>query len=316
MLPPPNSAKDFDLDSIFTDPEALRAYYYREGYVVLRRLIPAELCDQAKLIFEQEVKTYKNPLYRWSSYPERHVFDAHGHMLNALIDVHSLNDSYFSRFKTAVLSVLTHPNLYKTVCTLVGEEAMLVQTMYFESNQVTPAHQDTYYVDSSILGRMVGVWVAVEDIHPDAEQFFICPGSHTLDAPMNSGKFDIAFHHAQYKASVEDIIEKHKLERRAPVMQKGNVIFWTAKTIHGSLAARDSSRSRSSSTGHFIPTSTGLLHLQKLEKKLEVHRVNGILVHFPKDQAKLMNRMRYSIELHFPRIFPFLKRIAIKAVLK
>jgi phytanoyl-CoA hydroxylase len=306
----------FDADSALTNTEPLRTYYQQEGYVVLRHLTSPDLCDQIRSAFEQEVKPYQKPLYRWSTYPERHVFDARGHMLNALIDVHSLNASYFSRFKTTVLSVLTHPNLYKTVCALVGEEAMLVQTMYFESNQATPAHQDTYYMDSSVLGRMVGVWVAVEDIHPDAEQFYISPGSHKLDAPKNSGAFDVAFHHAQYKASVEDMIEKHKLERRAPVMQKGDVIFWTAKTIHGSLAARDSSRSRSSITGHFIPTSTGLVHLQKLEKKLEVHRVNGVLVHFPKDQSKLMNRLRYSAELHFPRIFPFLKRIVIKAVLK
>jgi phytanoyl-CoA hydroxylase len=198
----------------------------------------------------------------------------------------------------------------------MGEEILLVQTMYFESNQVTPAHQDTYYIDSSVLGRMVGVWIAVEDIHPDAEQFYICPGSHQIDAPKNSGQFDVAFHHAQYKAFIEEILETYKLERRAPLMRKGDVICWTAKTIHGSLAARDSSASRSSITGHFIPVSTRLLHLQKIEKRLNVRPVNSVLVHFPKDQTKLMNRLRYSVETYFPRLFPLLKRVAIKAVLK
>jgi len=237
-------------------------------------------------------------------------------MLNALLNIHSLADTPFSHFKTAVLSILTHKNLYEVVRTLLGEEAILVQTMYFESNRVTPAHQDTYYMDSSVLGRMVGAWIAVEDIHPDAEQFYICPGSQTLDPPQNAGQFDIAFHHAQYKAFIEEMIATYKFERRTPFMQKGDVIFWTAKTIHGSLAARDPSARRSSLTGHFIPASKGLLHLQKIQRRLDVRCVNGVFVHFPKDQTKVKNWVMYSIETHFPRLFPLLKRVAIKAVLK
>jgi len=302
--------------SDLADAASIRAYYHKEGYVVLRRLIPAELCDQARLTFEQEVKIYKKPLYRWSTHPELHVFDEHGHMMNALLNVHSLDDTHFPRIKAAILSILAHKNLCEVIRTLTGEEAILVQTIYFESNRATPAHQDSYYVDSSVLGRMIGVWVAVEDIHPDAEQFYICPGSHKLDTPKNSGEFDVAFHHTQYKATVEEMIETYKLERHAPVMQKGDVIFWTAKTIHGSLAARDSSARRSSLTGHFIPASTSLLHMQKIQRKLDVRRVNEVLVHFPKDQTKLKYRLMYSAETHFPRLFSLLKRVAIKAFLK
>jgi phytanoyl-CoA hydroxylase len=305
-----------DPDGDLADAASIRAHYHKEGYVVLRRVIPAELCDQAKLIFEQEVKTYKKPLYRWSTQPELHVFDEHGHMLNALLNVHSLDDTYFLRIKSAVLSILAHKKLCEIVRTLTGEDAILVQTIYFESNQATPAHHDSYYVDSSVLGRMIGAWVAVEDIHPDAEQFYICPGSHKLDTPKNSGEFDVAFHHVQYQAFVEEMIKTYKLERRTPVMQKGDVIFWTAKTIHGSLAARDPSASRSSITGHFIPASTSLVHMQKIPRKLDVRHVNDVLVHFPKDQTKFKNRLIYSVETHFPRLFSLLKRVAIKALIK
>jgi hypothetical protein len=66
----------------------------------------------------------------------------------------------------------------------------------------------------------------------------------------------------------------------------------------------------------FIPASTGLLHMQKIQRKLDVRRVNDVLVHFPKDQTKFKYRLMYSAETHFPRLFSLLKRVAIKAFLK
>jgi hypothetical protein len=44
----------------------------------------------------------------------------------------------------------------------------LVQSMYFEGNPATWAHQDTYYLDSEHTGAMTAAWFAVEDIKPGA----------------------------------------------------------------------------------------------------------------------------------------------------
>jgi phytanoyl-CoA hydroxylase len=52
---------------------------------------------------------------------------------------------------------------------------------------------------------------------------------------------------------VLDLIERFKLECRAPALNKGDVLFWHSKTIHGSLETRQPEHSRSSFTAHWLP---------------------------------------------------------------
>src|SRR3546814_11124767 len=85
---------------------------------------------------------------------------------------------------------MTHPRVQDAVRTIRGEAGKIVQSMYFEGNPATWAHQDSYYLDAEVLGRMVGAWIAVEDIAPGAGRFFIYPGSHRLDVARNGGKVD------------------------------------------------------------------------------------------------------------------------------
>lgn len=296
---------------------SIHEYYHREGYVVRRNLIPPELCEQVKLAFEQEVKLYKNHIYRQASTnPERHAFTEYGYVLNSLLYVQDLNEKHFPQFKQLALSVLTHPNISDTVHVLLGEAGILVQSGYFEGNPVTSAHQDTYYLDSTELGRMTSAWVALEDIQPGAGRFYVYPGSQKLALVKNAGEFDLAFNHAQYKKQVLRTIDDSQIGCRAPALRKGDVIFWQAKTIHGSLETRQPQFSRSSLTAHFIPESTGLLQFQTRVKKLHLREINNMKVHCPKDQSKLTNRTIFWLETRFPQGFQFLKRLAIKSLVK
>lgn len=297
--------------------EAIRDYYEREGYVVFRNLIPKELCDQAKLAFEQEVKPYRGYMYRQttSGDPQKHIFTEFGYVLNSILNIQDLDAKKFSRFREYGLSIITHSNLYDALRTILGEPGKLVQSMYFEGNPSTWAHQDTYYLDSTEIGRMTAAWIAVEDIQPGAGQFYIYPGSHKIDMVKNGGDFDIAFNHSRYKELVLSIIKKYKIECRVPTLRKGDVLFWGVKTIHGSLKTQQPNASRCSFTAHFIPHSTGFLQFQKIHKKLNLCKVNSFQVHCPKNQNRIKNRAIFYIETRFPKIFKLVKRQAIKLLL-
>lgn len=301
-----------------TSQTAIRDYYEREGYVIFRNLIPTELCDRVKIAFEWEVKPYQGYLYRQpsSGTAEKHIFSEHGYMLNSILNIQDLNIKNFPNFRETGLAVLTHQKIYKAVKTILGEPGKLVQSMYFEGNPVTWAHQDTYYLDASELGRMTAAWIALEDIQPGAGRFYIYPGSHKIDMIKNGGDFDIAFNHSRYKALVLDVIDKYKLTCRAPAMRKGDVLFWSSQTIHGSLETCQPERSRCSFTAHFIPNSTSFLQFQKLDKKLNLRRVNDFLVNFPKDQNQIKNQTIMQLSTQFPKVFQFAKRSAIKLLLK
>jgi phytanoyl-CoA hydroxylase len=282
--------------------------------VVVRGAVPPALCDEARAAFAREVKPYGGFIYRQATaVPERHALTEHGHMVNSLLNIQDLDRRLFPRFREAGMRILTHDGVQREVRTLLGEGGTLVQSMYFDGNPATWAHQDSYYLDSTTIGRMAAVWVAVEDIHPGAGRFYVYPGSHAIDMAKNGGDFDIAFNHDRYKQLVLDVIRQHGLVCRAPALRKGDLFFWNARTIHGSLETRGA-HARSSFTGHFVPSSTGLLQFQTRARRMKLHDVNGVPVHHPKDQNLPWNRALLGLETTFPRAFQRAKKLAIKVV--
>jgi len=85
-------------------------YYEEFGYVVVRNLVPRDVCEAALRSYADEVKSFDGFIYRQTTAnPERHVFTDHGFMLNPILNVQSVDDSRFPTFRRASLAVLTHP---------------------------------------------------------------------------------------------------------------------------------------------------------------------------------------------------------------
>jgi phytanoyl-CoA hydroxylase len=314
VMVPIDAESDEEPSFGLADFESMRSYYRDKGYVLVRELIPAQLCERVRQTFQEEVKTYDGFLYRQpsSGAAERHKLTEHGFMLNSILNVQDLDRHKFSNFQDSALAVLTHENIHRVVSQLLEEEATIVQTMYFEGNPATWPHQDTYYLDSTELGKLVAGWFALEDIDAGAGRFFIYPESHKINLAEHGGDFDIAYHHDRYKQLVMDVIRERKLLLKAPALKAGDVLFWNSRTIHGSLTTTRPQFSRSSLTAHYVPSSTGLMQFQKRKMKLNLARVGPFRVHHPKDQARALNKFALQLESRFPRLYGSLKRLAIK----
>ena len=297
------------------EPAAVREYYSREGYVVVRGLIEHSACDQLRAVFDGEVKPFDGYIYRQASAnPERHVRTEFGYMLNSILNIHAVDPRFFPGFRRRGADLITSAPLQGAVRAILGESGKVVQSMYFEGNPSTWAHQDTYYLDGETLGTMVGAWTALEDIAPGAGRFFIYPRSHLIDLAMNGGSMSIAGNHAGYKKLVIDISRENALECRAPALRKGDVLFWNSKTIHGSLATTQPERSRSSVTSHYISQSARFLQYQTRIKPLSLSTINGMQVHTPKDLASPLNRLVMGLETRFPTAFTSIKTAAVRVV--
>jgi phytanoyl-CoA hydroxylase len=296
-----------------SETEAIKAYYSEYGYVVVRRLVPVEAVENANALFDREILPSKRFIYRQATAnPERHVWTPNGFMLNSLLNLQSLDPRHFGGFRRASQQVLTDTGLQGIVKGLLGEAGKLVQSMYFHGNPVTWPHQDTYYLDSEHLGSMSAAWIAAEEIAPGAGRFFVYPGSHKIDMQKNGGDFDIAFHHDRYKQLVRDIIRDQGLRCRAPALAAGDVLFWHARTIHGSLPTTQPERSRRSFTAHYIPHSHRLISWQSTFKKLEHGVFNGMHLQYPKNQVHAVNRAILFAETRFQYGFRMGKKLAVK----
>ena len=99
------------------------------------------------------------------------------------------------------------------------------------------------------------------------------------------------------------MIRERGLVCRAPALSKGDVLFWAAKTIDGSLPTMQPTRSRRSFTAHFIPDGSRFLQFQTRIRPLNTELVNGMKVHHPKDLSNAANRLVLFVETRFPRTF-------------
>jgi phytanoyl-CoA hydroxylase len=297
--------------------ELARDYYDKNGYAVVRGAVAPSVCDLIRGAFAETVKRYPGYIYRQvTQNPEKNRFNEYGFMMNPILNLQSLSDESFAPLKNLAVGVFSSDVLKKLNRTIFKEEGKLVQSMYFEGNSETWPHQDTYYLDSEHIGTMAACWYALEDIHAGAGRFFIVPGSHKIDMAKNGKNFDVAFHHDRYKDLVRKIIVGNQLEIRAPFLAKGDILFWNAKTIHGSLRTSHPQFSRSSLTSHFIPASHRFLQFQTKIKPLKVRTFGGMEFHCPKDMGQVSNRMVMSVETTFPKAFQTVKKLAIKALVR
>ena len=312
VLVPESLTEDFEYFELSQVDEALK-YYKENGYVVFRKFTSPLLCDQVRSNFNEEIGPYKGYIYRQTGgNPEKHKVSDSGFIMNPILNVQDLSSKIASKFKLKSMEILTSQNVNFFLNRLYGESGKLVQSMYFEGNSATWAHQDTYYLDSENLGEMIAGWFAIEDIAPGAGRFFVYPKSHLLLAEKNAGEIGVAFNHQNYKSYIVDLIAQKKLTIAAPALQKGDVLFWNSRTIHGSLETKQPEFSRSSLTAHFIPDSSRFLQFQSRIKKLNLSQYNQMNVHSPKNADKLRQKIILKIETSFPRAFQAAKWTAVK----
>jgi phytanoyl-CoA hydroxylase len=289
-------------------------YYNEHGYVIVRGLVSQADCDGIRSLWEREVKPSRDFIYRQATgKAERHVLNPQGWVMNPILNLQSVDPRQYGGFRSfATDRILTAKSLTQAFRILLQENPKLVQSMYFEGNSATWEHQDSYYLDSEHIGAMAAAWIAVEDIAPQAGRFFICPRSHKIDLERQNYATNIVDNHEVYIQSVVRKIQELGLEIRAPFLAKGDVLFWNAWTIHGSLDSQDPLHARSSITCHAIPQSHRFLQHQVHLKRLDIRVINGVSVHCPKDLGHLRNRVIFYFETHFPEMFYAAKRTGVR----
>lgn len=157
---PVGEADDFPYFQI-GQVEDIRAYYRDNGYVVVRGLLPHDLCDRAAALFAAEVKPFGGFIDRQASAnPERHVFTEQGFVQNTILNIQSLDRRHSAGFRQG-LALLTHESMQGAVSAILGGAGKLVQSMYFDGNPETWPHGFVINIGSSKPGR------GARRCHPD-----------------------------------------------------------------------------------------------------------------------------------------------------
>jgi phytanoyl-CoA hydroxylase len=224
-------------------------YYDANGYYVYRNLVPAAMIDRLLQRYQQEIVPSKYPFFRQNTDRyEVNKLTPRGYVQQSFLDIHDYKKHpEFSRYAK---DIYTSREMRQALTEVTGFDSFrLMQTMLFDANTETPAHQDCWYLDSVPNGHLLAVWIALEDIDERAGRFFVIPSSQHVNLHQGMAESE----HKAWLAKMKNYMAEHADQVHAPPLNKGDVLFWNSRTIHGSLPTKDPSFSRKSLTAHYLP---------------------------------------------------------------
>ena len=162
-----------------------------------------------------------------------------------------------------VLDLCMRPEIIAVAETLVGEPMGLHLNLSNWRSTTRNWHQDGYLNPDSNLDWYVAVWIALDDVHPDAGPFEYVPGSHRQFGVIRNDRMRAALEpHEQgpdwpthTERILTPIFEDAIAERELPVEQflarKGDVLFWHPRLLHRGSTPNDPSIPRKSLISHY-----------------------------------------------------------------
>ena len=161
------------------------------------------------------------------------------------------------RRSDAVRELALLPEIAAMLQTCWGRQPFAFQTLNFPVGGQQHLHSDAVHFHTEPPGFMCGVWVALEDIHPDSGPLEYVPGSHRLPylqaADLGVRQQlgvtpDQTIFNAYWQKAVAG--ESFKTERFTPKL--GQALILSANLIHGGSAVNNLQRSRWSQLTHYF----------------------------------------------------------------
>lgn len=146
-----------------------------------------------------------------------------------------------------------------------GMRTSLYTSLLFKYGSQQPTHRDTPHFSTWPDSYFVGVWTALEDVRIDAGPLFYFEGAHRFSidrfACLEAAKEQLPGADPKTIANLALELFNGKIIGEAPshgkmsqaVIKAGDVLIWHAQLPHGGLPAKDLSRTRWSTVGHYAP---------------------------------------------------------------
>lgn len=160
-------------------------------------------------------------------------------------------------FDEDVRAIADNQSVQDLLGKLYGRRAFPFQTLNFPVGTQQGAHADTVHFSSLPERFMCGVWLAMEDVGPDAGPLFYYPGSHRWPIVTN-----ILIGRRGYGASLDSaqdpygpawraLCEAHDAQPEHFLARKGQALIWCANLLHGGSYQHDPRQTRWSQVTHY-----------------------------------------------------------------
>ncbi|WP_249902403.1 phytanoyl-CoA dioxygenase family protein [Sphingobium sp. Ndbn-10] len=185
-------------------------------------------------------------------------------------------------FDEDVRAIASNEVVLDLLSRLYGRRAFPFQTLNFPVGTQQEAHSDSVHFSSLPERFMCGVWLAMEDVSPDAGPLFYHPGSHRWPIMTNlligrrgyGSELDSA--QDPYGPAWRSLCEANHSQAETFLAKKGQALIWCANLLHGGSCQTDTHLTRWSQVTHyyfedciyytpaFSDEAIGRLHLRNL----------------------------------------------------
>ena len=161
------------------------------------------------------------------------------------------------QFDEDVRAIATNQMVIDLLSKLYGRRAFPFQTLNFPVGTQQDAHSDSVHFSSLPERFMCGVWLAMENIGPDAGPLFYYPGSHKWPIMTNAliGRrgygSDLASAQDPYGPAWEALREVYGTQEERFLPRKGQALIWCANLLHGGSHQNNPTLTRWSQVTHY-----------------------------------------------------------------
>jgi len=198
----------------------------------------------------------------------------------------------------SLMDMLAYEPLHRAMDELIGEPMGTHLNLTGWRSTQRNWHQDGYLNPDHVHDFYCAVWIAIDDIHPDAGPFEYVRGSHTFPVITN-GKMLAALKPEQrtdpnwpkYSEEIltpifEQLIVDAELNIESFTAQKGDVLIWHSRLMHRGSTPNNPDLERRGCIAHY----SGINHRPDMpgQPLSRIGKTNGFQLsgyHFPIEQA-------------------------------
>lgn len=252
----------------------------REGYLVLEQAIAPDLIDALVRELDRLPTTHPpglmvtGPLFE-GAVPYRPDF-VKAHESIRIVDQYFLSE--------AARKILLGDTLMNFIKVIFERRPILTQSLGFEYGSEQEIHQDTAFVIMTSPLKMVGIWIALEDVQPGSGELIYYPGSHLWPDFLFSGKFR---HYDKERDGREQLdawfawlheeARRRNVQLKSFLPKKGDALLWHAGLAHGGSHITRPGSTRRSLVGHYCPVGTRPLYHYYKPGQRKVYETEGYL---------------------------------------
>ncbi len=172
---------------------------------------------------------------------------------------------YFHRHSRAAMELSKAPRILRMCSLLLDEHPVPLSAICFKWGSHAGVHQDLGTMHVHPANRLVGLWIACQDVDPDSGPLWVMPGTHRIplwpgftnypQTNLRTLHLDLRRDEEKYLADAVEGCEKKPM-----VIKKGDAVFTHGLLVHGGDKIKDRNKTRFSYVVHYTVPGGDKMH--------------------------------------------------------